>query len=298
MVNMPRYSKETEGKLLEMLYTNLPKSVVAIIFNATFFLLVLWPVVDTSLLSGWYGMMVLVALIRFMDARNFKHHRAWHEDRTWHNHMQAGVVLSALLWGSIPLLFFPEEQTGYQMFVVVLIVGMSAGAVTTLAADLRMSLIYLYTLLIPLAYRLFWQEGVVYTALFALTLMFIGIVSSASRQFNAALMKTFETLELYRTSQQKLTESEQKLRMIFEQTPAGIFYYDTDLKIIDCNSALSSTLTADKTQLIGLDMNRLPDQRLLPVLHGALTSGIQVYEGPYHTQISGKTLSCRVHDPS
>lgn len=284
------YSKKTEEKLLLLLYSNLPRSIIAIIFNATFFIVILWPIADHLLLGLWYVLLVGVTIMRAIDNHDFSRHRKRYDNETWNRNMMLGVSLSALLWGSAALLFFPSDQVAYQMFIVVMLVGMSAGALATLAADLRLSHLYLYTLLIPLAYEIILQDGVVYTSLFLLILLFIGIVSSATRQIHAALIATHETLDLYEQSQDRLIESEDKVRMILDQTPAGIFYYDKALRIIDCNQAFCSILAADKARLIGLDMNALQDKSSLPTIRDALTSGMQTRVGEYHTQISGKKI--------
>ncbi|MEA3374154.1 MAG: EAL domain-containing protein [Campylobacterota bacterium] len=289
-----RLNIETEKELLGILYANLSKSVFANIVNATLFLFVLWSAANHALLLWWFAGLTLVSFLRHLDGHYFSKHFALLPNKIWYWRMALGVGLSGLFWGSTLLLFFPGSQVEYQMFIIIVILGMSAGSVTTLSADLRISLGYLIILLLPLAFELFQQEGDIYLVLFVMTLMFIAIVSGASRQFYAALVKTYDTLALYQLSQAKLKESEKSLRMIFEQTPAGIFYYDHDLKIIDCNSAFCHLLSADKEQLIGLDMRQLPDQSILPTIRDALTSGVQVREGLYHTKISKLTLWAKI----
>ena len=125
-------------------------------------------------------------------------------------------------------------------------------------------------------------DGTTYTASAMMTILFIPIVSVTARQFHATLVETYHTLELYKVTKGALVDNEHRLAMMFEQAPVGIFYYDNNLNILECNVELSKILHAPKERLIGLNLNKLPDPRPLdsmrPFLEGANTA---VYEGPY-----------------
>lgn len=281
-------------RLLRLLYANLKSSLIVVLFNATLFTYILWPILDHAALGIWYALLMSITLLRYVDTRSFFRQQK-HEYGFWYRRLLLGVLLSAVLWGAVPLLFFPQDAPGYQLFIIVIIVGMSSGALNTLAADLRLSLIYLFGLLVPLAYRLLEQGSEIYIATAVLTAVFIFIVSHAARQFHQSLLKGYNNLELYRLAKEQLGSSEKRLRIMFDQAPIGIFYYDTDLIIVDANRAMANTLRVEKQQLIGLDLHNIPDQR---PLQGAYRDGDftkpGVYEGPYHSQIRGLDLWIKV----
>jgi PAS domain S-box-containing protein len=82
-------------------------------------------------------------------------------------------------------------------------------------------------------------------------------------------------------SEDRLRESEEKYRLIFEQSPAGIFYFDRNLVIQDCNNRFIEILKSSRDNLVGLDMHVLQDKGVLPVMESAI-SGIQgFYESDY-----------------
>ena len=288
------YSDAERLRLLRLLYDNLYSSSLVILFNASLFTYVVWPVVPHPQLTAWYALLIGVTLLRFLDTYSFFRRRQ-HDYRRWHRRFSLGVVFSALLWGVVPLLFFPQGQADYQMFIIVIVVGMSAGALTTLSADLRLSFVYLFGLFTPLALRLFIEPGEVYMATFLLVLAFIAIVTHATRQFHLSLVKSFENLDLYRDAKERLGSSEKRLRMMFDQAPIGICYYNTDFVIIDANIALCHTLQVEREQLIGLNLRQLPDQR---PMQGAYRDGDftkpGIYEGPYHTKIRELDLWIKV----
>jgi PAS domain S-box-containing protein len=82
-------------------------------------------------------------------------------------------------------------------------------------------------------------------------------------------------------AEEALQESEYKYRMLFERSPAGIFHYDADLYLTDCNDRLVEILQTTREALIGLDLKKLRDQRIVPALRRTLEGKMGNYEGQY-----------------
>ncbi len=87
-----------------------------------------------------------------------------------------------------------------------------------------------------------------------------------------------------------LRESEERYRTLFEQAPFGVFLYDRKLRITECNAAFVKVLGAPYEQLIGLDLRRIKDQRVVPAIERVLEGEPSSYEGPYEATISGWTV--------
>ena len=84
-----------------------------------------------------------------------------------------------------------------------------------------------------------------------------------------------------RNAETALRESEERYRMLFQRAPVGVFHYDTQLRITDCNEYFVSLLRSRRDRLIGLDMSSLDDARVLPAIREAITGGTGEYDGPY-----------------
>ncbi|MGZ3420457.1 MAG: PAS domain S-box protein [Polyangiales bacterium] len=85
-----------------------------------------------------------------------------------------------------------------------------------------------------------------------------------------------------------LRESEERYRTLFEQAPFGVFLFDRSLRITECNAAFVKVLGAPYEKLVGLDLRRLKDQRVVPAIEKVMQEGEpSSYEGPYETTISG-----------
>jgi PAS domain S-box-containing protein len=85
---------------------------------------------------------------------------------------------------------------------------------------------------------------------------------------------------------QELEESEARYRTLFEQSPLGVFTYDRDLRLTDCNAAFVRLLKSTYEKLRGLDLRLLRDHRMPPVLERVLDGEPMLYEGEYDATTS------------
>jgi two-component system cell cycle sensor histidine kinase/response regulator CckA len=82
-------------------------------------------------------------------------------------------------------------------------------------------------------------------------------------------------------AEQALRESEERYRMLFQRAPAGVFQYDQNLRITECNDRFVDIIQGTREGIIGLDMNLLKDRRVLPAIRAAVQGEHGEYEGPY-----------------
>lgn len=83
-----------------------------------------------------------------------------------------------------------------------------------------------------------------------------------------------------------MSTSSDEYRLLFERSPLGIFYFNTDFKITNCNDKLSELLKTEKEKLIGLDFNTLNDKSILTSIEDSLNGKHGFYEGFYRSTLS------------
>jgi diguanylate cyclase (GGDEF)-like protein/PAS domain S-box-containing protein len=92
--------------------------------------------------------------------------------------------------------------------------------------------------------------------------------------------------EKHKKSLEEITHSENKFRTIFEYAPVGIFYYNKDYMIYDCNEEFSKVIEVTKDKLINFNLKNLSDKRIFPLIEDALSGNSGAYEGEYITTAS------------
>ncbi len=90
--------------------------------------------------------------------------------------------------------------------------------------------------------------------------------------------------------QKALGESEERYRALFNQSPVGVFKFDTDLKLTDCNERLGEIMRAPRDKLVGLNLRKLKHSLVVPQLEDTLKGNVNHYEGEYDSTLSSVRL--------
>ncbi|MEE9593834.1 MAG: PAS domain S-box protein [Candidatus Hydrothermarchaeales archaeon] len=91
--------------------------------------------------------------------------------------------------------------------------------------------------------------------------------------------------------EEKLRESEEQYRRIFENSPVGIMHYDKNGVVTNCNEYLARSLGAPREKIIGFDMLSSMKNKDVKAAIKATLSGKPVhYEGEYFSITGGKLM--------
>jgi PAS domain S-box-containing protein len=84
-------------------------------------------------------------------------------------------------------------------------------------------------------------------------------------------------------AEERLQQSEERYRALFDQAPVGVFHYDTRLRVTHANQQFVEMSRMPLDELLGFDIGGLPDSRVLPAFQPALRGDPAEYDGPYRT---------------
>jgi PAS domain S-box-containing protein len=90
-----------------------------------------------------------------------------------------------------------------------------------------------------------------------------------------------------RRAEAALSASEERYRTMFERSKAGVFLYDTDLIVTECNEAFTRHTGMPREYFDDLDLLSLHDQRIVPALRRALDGEFGSYAGDYSPTVGG-----------
>lgn len=96
------------------------------------------------------------------------------------------------------------------------------------------------------------------------------------------LVKGFNNLlERAARISEELMLSKNKYKTLFDQSPAGIFVFDNDLKIIECNRSICEMIGTSRQSLLGLDLRMLKHKEVIPHIEAVLKGKQSRYLGLY-----------------
>jgi PAS domain S-box-containing protein len=85
-----------------------------------------------------------------------------------------------------------------------------------------------------------------------------------------------------------LSESEQKYRLMFDNTPLGLLHFDQQGVITACNNSFVGIVGSSRAALIGLNMLKLPNVAVTAAVKEAIDGRPGYYEGEYESTTAKK----------
>jgi PAS domain S-box-containing protein len=177
--------------------TNLASPVIAAIVS-----FVMWSEVESSRISIWLALVIFVTIARGIVHYRFERAapaRGSVPEATRRAFLVT-ICLSGLVWGGGMLLLFPADNLTLQAFLIVVVLGMGAGATASFGANFPALALYVVPLTFPIATILLFQQTTMHTAfgLFGLIFMVVLLLlaSSAHRNLASSVRLEFENAYL------------------------------------------------------------------------------------------------------
>ena len=275
---------DIDNRLIEIAYNNLPYATMAVAVVAVMLCIGLWGVSNQVLLGAWLGLILLTNGLRYRDARNYISEPSSLNAEKWKRRFYLGLTVSTLLWSFFIFSFFPKENIFLQSFIIIMIAGLSAGAVSSLSSYRRFFITFFILFLTPLSSVLYLQGGVHYSLLAIAMITYMFMMIAMGLQFNKNILQTIQTSRLYDESERNLRRSEERVLKIFQQAPIGIFSFDRQLCITECNQGLADIMQTEVEKLKGLDLRKLESDIVCSDYVQRIFTGKDFhYEGRYTT---------------
>ena len=201
------------ASLVTVAYEQTPIGLAASLFCATVVLVAVQDSVNKTVLMVWYGAFLVITLLRSMLASAYKA-KADNTTNTplWRNLFVAGAFFGGLSWGVTGWLLFPYDNINQQVLIILVLAGMTAGAVPVLAGILEAALAFIITASIPLIVNLLYHRIYIPidTMFIVYLLALIGLARKMHATIRSALSLQFENSTLLAN----LSEAKHQLEII------------------------------------------------------------------------------------
>lgn len=256
-------------------------SILPLFFGAT---IILFLFSDTSLekvVAFWFSIVMVTLIWRILLLRNYRLHAKKANSIAWERRFKYMMYSSALVWGSTAFFVFHTTNHIHYFFIVFLITGIASVASGTLASLLGLTVVFLSFLLAPISMMMFVHGGFEQQMMGVLVIAFYLLLISAAKRIHSNIMSALTSKILHQKAAEALAVSEERFQTIFEEAPVGIFYYNTDMIVVETNNEIMQILQIPRETMIGLDLKKLSDTCLYDAINVSVNGQKGFYEGPY-----------------
>ncbi|TNF44650.1 MAG: hypothetical protein EP216_01665, partial [Epsilonproteobacteria bacterium] len=138
-----------DTSIVSTLYTLSEKSLLTAIIFTIFITSFLYSELTDSILI-WCGTLVLFLLYRLYTAYLYRKNPQMHTLDTWHKKFMITAFITGVLVSSLGFVYIHYVNEYYQLFILASLLGLSAGATTSLSSDFRIAIVYISLIMLPL----------------------------------------------------------------------------------------------------------------------------------------------------
>lgn len=218
--------KVLRSEQLKLLYDAMPLSVSAAIINASILVAIQWSVIEHSILIGWLAVVYIVTALRIVKTLFYR--KALSSDveidvEHWLKFYYISIGVSGIMWGATGFLLFPPDDIAHQVFLLLVLAGMCAGAVTTLSSIMSLYLLFVIPCLLPTVIQfILLQTGMSYAMGFMVAL-FVLLASQGARKISRNLVDNIASRLRIAENEKELAKSEAKLSHLLTSSPVVIY---------------------------------------------------------------------------
>ncbi|MHB1946575.1 MAG: diguanylate cyclase domain-containing protein [Gammaproteobacteria bacterium] len=151
----PAIQQQVDAELISSVYKETHTGLIASLFCATILLIGLYSVSNPAMIIGWYVFFWLVILARFILVKMyFNQIEPKNTLEFWRKSFMLGAWAAGALWGFISSVLFPYPHQMQMMLDILILAGMTAGAVPILSGILNAGRGFLILAVLPVNIRL------------------------------------------------------------------------------------------------------------------------------------------------
>jgi PAS domain S-box-containing protein len=228
-------------------------SVLGTFLGIFFLMMMMWKVIDTTILISWASTLAIISVTRSAHASWYhKIKPTLNNIRKWSYQFAALSFIAALTWGSAAIFLFPVTDPIRQMMLAFILSVACAVAVSTLSPIRYIIVTFIILILAPLAIR-FLVAGDDYTSSLMGTMVAVTIpllIVNALRMNQVTVSNISLRIDAI-AQENKLRDSQQRLSMHMQRTPLAVIEWNNNLDVTQWNNAAQKIFGYSREEALG-----------------------------------------------
>lgn len=240
-------------------------------------------VVNLQSVLLWLAAVGLITILRicwlYMVSKHINQY-TYHEVANRLSQFRLMMLVAGLVWGAAGYFLFTSNHAQYQVFLLLMLAGMSAGGIVSYAADLLSAALYSFGVLFPILISLILMDNQFSVWLPIAVTFYIGVMVQGLRRTNHEVINNFLLRVDANIKNSSIKAGEDRYHLLLQYLPIGVFHLNSQQEIAFCNQQLSQILPDTAGLHKGDKISQLTDQALLASIMQAIKDGeTSCYEG-------------------
>ncbi|VAW50244.1 multi-sensor hybrid histidine kinase [hydrothermal vent metagenome] len=285
-------NKKIRLEEIRLLYSGSPFSFsAAVIISLITYNVLFDHAVSLQNLRIWLLAILSVMFIRSIDCYLFSKQTTQQQQNThWRIRFFIGTGIAGFCWGLLPWLGYSTEVE-YFSFILVCLVGVVAGSLSTLSYRWETIALFLLPSLSSLTLKIITEGGNFFNATSFVLLVFIFFSMVAGKKLFDNTQQNIRLRLEAGTREQIMKLLHQKQALHLQNTPLAIIEFNVDLDIIEWNKAAENIFGYSRTEAINKNIMRLILSRDSSIEAEKLWGRLLNYEAVTGTIIENKKKS-------
>ena len=146
---LSKQKHQIDTTMVGTLYTLSQKSLTTAIIFTVLITIFLYSELSYSILL-WASILVPFLLFRLYQTYLFKKNSQLYSIEKWYKKFMIFAFITGIMVSSLSFIFIPYLDQYYQLFVLASLLGLTAGATTSLSSDIRIAISYISIIMLPL----------------------------------------------------------------------------------------------------------------------------------------------------
>ena len=167
---------------VELLFRQMPWAVLSNFLVSTLLSIALWPLVDHVKILSWVGAVFLVSGARWAVGWRYRQRSEPNKVSRYRRAYVVVTFLSGVVWGSAAPLFMLDAEAARQLVVALSLMGMVAGAVSSMVAVRWTYLLYTLSTMVPMGLAVFSYHDQVHTTMGVMVVVYVVVMLGMARR--------------------------------------------------------------------------------------------------------------------